>query len=39
MEVSKIIRNSIEYRKCVFNGNVWEVSPVGQLNTDGDVNL
>lgn len=25
MEVSKIIKNSIEYRKCVFNGIEWEV--------------
>lgn len=24
-EVSKIIRNSIEYKKCVFNGIEWEV--------------
>ena len=25
MEVSKIIRNSIKYKKCIFNGIEWEV--------------
>lgn len=29
MEVSKIIRNYTEYRKCIFNGNEWEASPAG----------